>query len=128
MAQRPVLCRSEQLIDGGRGLRFQVRQGQDMWPAFVVRYQGAVHAYLNRCAHKGVELDWEAGEFFDAERRHLICATHGALYEPASGLCVQGPCRGAALRRLPVREADGVVTLDEEAELHLVHSGSTDVP
>ena len=72
---------------------------------------GRVYAYLNRCAHKLVELDWQEGEFFDAEYRYLVCATHGALYDPASGVCVSGPCRGAALAAVPVRETDGAVWL-----------------
>jgi nitrite reductase/ring-hydroxylating ferredoxin subunit len=68
-------------------------------------------AYLNRCAHKLVELDWQEGEFFDAEHRYLVCATHGAMYDPASGVCVDGPCRGAVLTAVPVRVADGAVWL-----------------
>jgi nitrite reductase/ring-hydroxylating ferredoxin subunit len=80
-------------------------------PAFAIRCGREVHAYLNRCAHRLVELDWEPGQFFDAERRYLVCATHGALYEPASGTCVAGPCRGAALVAVPVRERDGAVWL-----------------
>jgi nitrite reductase/ring-hydroxylating ferredoxin subunit len=34
--------------------------------------------------------------------RYLMCYTHGALYEFGTGLCVEGPCKGEALYRLPV--------------------------
>lgn len=105
------ICVSNQLQEGGCGVRFLVEHNGHFGPAFVVRHTGRVFAYLNRCAHKLVELDWQEGEFFDAEHRYLVCATHGALYDPASGVCVGGPCRGAALAAVPVREADGAVWL-----------------
>jgi len=105
------LCESETLVDSGPGLRFTALYQGRIEPAFAIRYARNVYAYLNRCAHKLVELDWEPGQFFGAERRYLVCATHGALYEPASGACVAGPCRGAALVPLPVEERDGAVWL-----------------
>ena len=56
------------------------------------------------------ELDWQPGEFFELSGTYLVCATHGALFDPASGLCVAGPCRGASLARVAVGEGpDGVV-------------------
>jgi len=103
------VCACAQLPEGGCGVRFLVEHNGHIIPAFAVRHCGRVFAYLNRCAHKLVELDWQKGEFFDAERRYLVCATHGALYDPASGNCVGGPCRGAMLTAVPVREAEGVV-------------------
>jgi len=105
------VCISNRLQEGGCGVRFLVEHNGYLGPAFAVRHAGRVFAYLNRCAHKLVELDWQEGEFFDAEQRYLVCATHGALYDPASGVCVDGPCRGAALTAVPVREADGAVWL-----------------
>ena len=82
--------------------------------AFVIRYRGRVHAYLNECRHQCTELDWNPGEFFDAERLYLVCATHGALYEPDSGLCVDGPCRGARLAGVAVIERNGAIYCSEE--------------
>jgi nitrite reductase/ring-hydroxylating ferredoxin subunit len=82
-------------------------------PAFAIRCDGRVFAYVNACAHQGVELDWEEGAFFDDDGRHLVCATHGALYEPADGRCVGGPCKGRSLTALTVVERDGDVLLVE---------------
>ncbi len=70
--------------------------------AFLINYQGTFHAYANRCRHMTTPLDFVRYQFFTEDGRHLICLTHGALYEPASGLCVEGPCRGLSLYRLPV--------------------------
>jgi len=92
-------------------VRFEVVQGGARHPAFAIRFDGRVHAYRNRCAHVAVELDWQPGRFFDADGIVLICSTHGALYDPATGACRGGPCRGAGLEPVPVEEIDGLVVL-----------------
>jgi nitrite reductase/ring-hydroxylating ferredoxin subunit len=106
-----VVCRSEALVDGGDGVRFEMGGDSTSHPAFAIRFAGRVHAYRNRCAHVGVELDWQPGRFFDADGIVLICSTHGALYDPATGDCRGGPCRGAGLEPVPVEEIDGLVVL-----------------
>ena len=104
------LCPSAQLADGGAGLRFDVLVGGEVLGAFAVRHQGQVVAYLNRCAHVAMELDWTAGRFFDGDGQVLLCASHGAAYDPSDGRCVGGPCAGrGGLRRLQVVEEGGVV-------------------
>lgn len=108
-----VICTSADLLDGGSGVRFEVERGGTMRAAFVVRHGGQVHAWLNCCAHVGVELDWEPGRFFDAEAEMLVCATHGALYDPATGLCHAGPCRGGHLSPVAVIERNGQVLLQQ---------------
>jgi nitrite reductase/ring-hydroxylating ferredoxin subunit len=108
------ICAGEELVEGGPGVRFTVeRHGVDE-PAFVVRFRRQVHAYLNRCGHISVELDWQHGEFFDHSGLYLICATHGALYAPESGRCQGGRCNGKGLEPVNVVEDDGQVFLIEE--------------
>lgn len=113
------ICSAIDIAEAGKGFRFQVVVRGDVRPAFVVRYGGQVNAYLNACAHRAVELDWVAGEFFDAERRYLICATHGARYEPATGRCVAGPCGDASLTPLSVHEDRGTVYLVTNNDIDL---------
>ncbi len=108
-AAERLICASDALIDGGEGVRFEVSTAAGPAPAFVVRYAGKVRAYLNRCAHVPVELDWLPGKFFDLTGHYLICSVHGAHYLPESGRCAMGPCKGAALRPVTVVERDGVV-------------------
>jgi len=108
-----LICAAQDLVDGGAGVRFEVRLYGRSEPAFAVRFAGQVRAYLNRCAHVPTELDWVEGQFFDGDRRWLICATHGALYDPLDGHCIGGPCRGSGLRPLSVSERDGMVYLQE---------------
>jgi len=111
-AQR-LICASTALTDGGRGVRFVLERHGVTAAAFVVRYAGSVHAHLNRCAHIPVELDWLEGEFFDKSGLYLICSTHGATYEPATGYCIMGPCKGLHLTALKVAEQGGNVYLME---------------
>ena len=120
--KRPVICRSLELIERGRGVRFVVRRRGEVTPAFAVRFHGIAHAYLNRCAHRSLELDWVSGEFFNAFGEHLLCATHGARYIPASGACVGGPCHGAGLVKLPLVEKNGQILLESGNDIHLVDS------
>jgi nitrite reductase/ring-hydroxylating ferredoxin subunit len=108
-----VICASADLVDSGDGVRFEVRLGADPEPAFAVRYEGRVHAYLNRCAHMPMELDWKPGKFFDSEGLLLICSTHGAIYAPETGRCLGGPCEGR-LVPVPVEERDGKIIVKEK--------------
>jgi nitrite reductase/ring-hydroxylating ferredoxin subunit len=104
------ICESTLLDEGGLGVRFEVTTDRFQGAGFVVRHQGRVRGYLNRCAHVGLELDWNLGHFLDDERRWLICAVHGAQYDPASGACVGGPCAGhGGLTAVTVLEIEGVV-------------------
>ena len=106
-----VICQSVDLEDGGKGVRFSVERHGQPSPAFAVRYDGVVRAFLNRCGHVPVELDWVEGEFFDLSGLYLVCATHGATYLPESGCCIRGPCAGRALTPLRIAEVDGKVLL-----------------
>lgn len=120
--KRSVICRSRELIERGRGVRFAVRRHGEMAPAFAIRFDGIAHAYLNRCAHRSLGLDWVEGDFFDAFGAHLLCATHGARYAPASGACVRGPCGGAGLVKLCRIEENGEILLELGNDIHLVNS------
>jgi nitrite reductase/ring-hydroxylating ferredoxin subunit len=123
MASRErLICPSEALADAGTGARFELTPSAATPAArrpafdptgFAIRFRGTVHGYVNRCPHQGTELDWQPGEFFEEARIYLVCSTHGALFEPSTGYCVAGPCRGASLERLRMREQDGQVFLDE---------------
>lgn len=106
-----LICAAADLQERGRGIRFTVERNGEQQPAFAVRYRGVVRAFLNRCAHVPVELDWMEGEFFDLSGLYLVCSTHGAAYRPESGRCVNGPCSGRGLTALAVEELDGKVYL-----------------
>lgn len=103
-----ALCDSHDLQDGGRAVGFDVIFGGQTCTAFAVRYRGKPVAYLNRCAHVAVELDIEPGRVFDDSGHWLLCQFHGAAYDPGSGRCEHGPCRGG-LVKIQLSESGGVV-------------------
>jgi len=103
-----ALCNSADLAERGLAVPFDVNYGGQTCRAFAVRFNGEVHAYLNRCTHVAMELDYRPNHFFDTTGQWLICATHGALYAPQTGACRGGPCRGG-LHKIGVSERDGVV-------------------
>ena len=109
MTEELLVCSSDQVVEGGKGYRFPVTAGEQDTTGFVVRYGGVVYGYLNRCAHVPIELDWSPGEFFEGSGLYLMCSTHGAIYEPDTGHCSGGPCKGGRLRVIPVTEHDGAV-------------------
>jgi nitrite reductase/ring-hydroxylating ferredoxin subunit len=77
-----------------------------------------VKAFLNICPHAGRRLDWAPGQFL-IDRGLLVCAVHGASFDPLSGECVAGPCRGASLRAVPteIRDAQVRLAVDQNSRL-----------
>jgi nitrite reductase/ring-hydroxylating ferredoxin subunit len=102
------LCASTALQDSGLAVPFDVVYAGQTCRAFAVRFEGQVQAYLNRCTHVAMEMDYQPDRFFDSEGRWLLCATHGATYAPDTGECVGGPCRGG-LVKITLTEKQGVV-------------------
>ena len=101
-------------LDERQSLRFELEvKGGHILPCFMVRKDGVVHGFVNRCMHWPVSLDTETGDFWDYDEQYLQCKVHGALYE-LSGLCIAGPCTGDRLVKLPVFEDGGKIFLDPE--------------
>ena len=103
------LCAADQLAERGTAFVFDVLHYRQPARAFVLRFDGQVVAYLNRCLHVPTEMDWQHGEFLDGDREFIICSIHGATYEPREGRCVGGPCGRGKLTALQVVERDGQV-------------------
>jgi nitrite reductase/ring-hydroxylating ferredoxin subunit len=120
-----AICSSDAVEDQGDGFRFMIRTSDiaskvggidhrvdETLPAFVIRHDGVAHAYLNRCAHVAMELDWQPGQFFTQDKSAIICASHDAQYLPDTGECISGPCpRGASLIKLDIEEKNGQIYL-----------------
>ena len=102
------LCNSRELLDSGLAVPFDVVYAGQTCRAFAVRFKGQPHAYLNRCTHVAMELDWQPNRVFDDSGQWLLCASHGAAYQPATGQCAGGPCSGG-LVKITLSEKDGVV-------------------
>jgi nitrite reductase/ring-hydroxylating ferredoxin subunit len=85
--------------------KFIITPGGHEVEAFLVNFDGAFYAYVNRCRHIALTLDWVDNRFFTEDGRHIICANHGATYEPKTGECIWGPCLGASLQRVALEIA-----------------------
>lgn len=77
--------------------KFRLNRDGGIVEGFVVRLRDQYFAYVNQCRHAGTPLDWTPNEFFDETGDRLLCRTHGALYDPATGHCLGGPCTGQFL-------------------------------
>lgn len=78
---------------------------------FAVRRGEKIYAYLNRCPHTGITLDWMPGEFLDITGTLIQCATHGALFRIEDGLCIRGPCVNQSLQMIPVQLNHGSIVV-----------------
>lgn len=102
LAPGKVIGRTGELSHG-MTKKFRLRcQGRTI-EGFLVSYKGNLFAYVNRCRHLSLSLDWVDNHFFTEDNRYIICANHGATYEPTTGACIWGPCYGAFLQGVPIR-------------------------
>jgi nitrite reductase/ring-hydroxylating ferredoxin subunit len=110
-----VVCRLSELESGARA--FTIGHGD--WPlrGFVVRVGDAVLGYVNRCPHAGHPLDLRPQHFLTADGALILCSSHGALFEKASGYCVAGPCAGRSLTPVPLQVQWGLVLLAEGVDV-----------
>ncbi len=102
------LCNSTDLLDSGEAVPFDVVYCGRTSRGFAIRFEGQAYAYLNQCSHVPMEMDYQPNRFFDSSGSWLMCATHGAMYSPQTGLCIGGPCRGGLIK-IALTERDGVV-------------------
>ncbi|HSW24584.1 MAG TPA: Rieske 2Fe-2S domain-containing protein [Burkholderiaceae bacterium] len=104
------LCALADLPDGGARGFDPLGRGRDT--VFAVRHGSAVRVWADRCPHHGTPLPWRKDAYLNAAGDRIVCGAHGALFEPDTGLCVQGPCLGESLRALPcVLTDDGELLL-----------------
>lgn len=101
------LCALEDIREpGSRGFELDCN-GKEAVRLFVVRKDGLLAAYRNRCPHTGAPLEWLPDQFLDMDDSFIQCAIHGALFRPEDGYCLRGPCVGASLESLELEVLDG---------------------
>lgn len=109
-----VVIPKKQIAEGAaRG--FQTKINGKTFYGLVVRKGGNYYAYRNQCRHLAITLDLNDEQFFNSEGTHLQCQMHGATYEIETGMCIAGPCVGAALASLEMEiEEETLVIQCEE--------------
>ncbi|MCE4556591.1 Rieske 2Fe-2S domain-containing protein [Pelomonas sp. P8] len=86
-----------------RGSRGFDPLGRGADTVFVVRQGEMLRAYLDRCPHYGdTSLPWRKDRYLDAAGEAIVCAAHGARFDPATGACLLGPCLGQSLTAVPL--------------------------
>jgi nitrite reductase/ring-hydroxylating ferredoxin subunit len=93
-------------------LRRDVDGAEKPWHILIVRWDRKLYGYVNWCPHQGVNLDWERDQFLDPNGTRLICGKHGALFDVATGECVEGPCLNARLEKVRLSVLDGDVCVN----------------
>ncbi|MDT7834550.1 Rieske (2Fe-2S) protein [Aquabacterium sp. OR-4] len=111
------LCPSSALAERGRAFVWDVLLWGQPARAFALRIDGRVVAYINRCVHVPTEMDWQPGEFLDADKRFILCSIHGAAYAPEDGRCVGGPCGRGRLKPVTVAEQGGMACWYPSADI-----------
>ena len=110
-----ALCRLDDIADGG-AKGFPPAPG-GFTGLMAIRQGDAVFVYVNACPHIGTPLDWTPDRFLSADGKRIICATHGAEFQIADGLCVRGPCHGDRLEPVMIQIKDGTIYVPKNAGL-----------
>ncbi|NLQ18279.1 Rieske 2Fe-2S domain-containing protein [Marinomonas sp. M1K-6] len=106
-----ALCHIDDIDEGATKGFLENAAGHDLF--FVVKKDGQLFAWRNACPHvNGAPMAWRKDAYMDAKKQHVACHAHGALFEPTTGLCIQGPCLGKALEKIPIHISQaGVVSI-----------------
>jgi nitrite reductase/ring-hydroxylating ferredoxin subunit len=72
---------------------------------------GTIRAWVNLCPHRAQALDLGDRRLFNS-LGEIECHAHGARFEPTTGRCTAGPCPGASLQPVAIREQDDAVWLE----------------
>ena len=100
-----IVLQRDDIADGGvLGFKFEASG----WPTggFVYRAGDRFHAWVNRCKHLPLTLDLGTGDFLTPDASELLCSNHGARFDPTTGLCTWGPCKGLSLEPIPLDDSD----------------------
>jgi len=113
---KSVIISKDQFKQSADTVTFNILLVGEKKQGFLVWFEGKFKAYVNECRHMEVCLDWQPNDFFDEDKKFIICSTHGALYSPKSGICVAGPCKGQNLIKLNLleRKEEIIIFTDKE--------------
>lgn len=104
------LCRLDELKPGGsRGFDAE-NTGVDT--VFAVRRGDEVRVYRNLCPHAGARLEYRKDRFLSPDGKHIVCYAHGAVFDPDTGVCTDGPCLGQSLEAVPCLIESGWIWIE----------------
>ncbi len=107
-------------IKPDRSKSYSFGKGAERCEIFLTHKDGALYAYINDCPHIHSPLDWQPDRFLNRENTHIICGTHGALFELSDGRCIEGPCIGRKLTPIPLQMGDDGVEIGAKTGDHRI--------
>ncbi len=108
-ASGTYLCSLDEL-NTGEFLEFSFGDNpKTVFRMFLHNDNGAIRAFMNMCPHFDVPLNNQPGEFFTSDGSKFMCMFHYAKFEFSDGECVEGPCEGLSLERIPLNFTSGKV-------------------
>lgn len=97
---------------GSKG--FEIGSGRKAQNIFIIKKDGEVYGYKNKCPHAGINLEWQPDDFLDNEKALIQCSVHGALFHIDTGDCAGGPCNGQGLEKIDLAvNDDGSILLQK---------------
>lgn len=101
---------TEVQASGCKNIIFQ--DGDSQLQVLLYASETEIFGYINSCPHARVPLNLFGDKFMDFSGEFLMCATHGARFEPDTGYCVAGPCKGDYLRPVLIKQSgDHIIAL-----------------
>jgi nitrite reductase/ring-hydroxylating ferredoxin subunit len=84
------------------GIVIDLREGDALFSMLVVQTQSGPRAYLNRCPHARWPLETASGDIVLSPGGDIVCAAHGAMFNPETGAFAGGPGRGDGLTPIEI--------------------------
>ena len=110
-----VICRTIEIDDRDVKGFVLMREGENgepkPWPIMITRKCNQFYGYENVCPHQGLRLDTTPGQFLDEDENFITCGNHRAQFDPDTGECFIGPCKGQNLTPITLVIDDGDVCL-----------------
>ena len=94
------LCKIEDLQEK----KALVIRGENKYlPGIIVyKVKASIHVWGNDCPHANLSLDLIEGKV-QSKNNDLLCANHGAKFNPETGECFKGPCKNSFLKAFPFK-------------------------
>ena len=93
-----LICSIDDLIDNKAIVRTEKNK---YLPGLIIfKNKDIIKIWINDCPHANLSLDLIKGKVQSSDGK-LLCANHGAKFDPETGICIKGPCKKKHLTNFP---------------------------
>ena len=104
---------SANLIKNKSVVLVKIPDNPDNLSVIVYRRENQIYAWLNLCPHEGRKLNNDPDYLLNKKNNLLECMHHQALFDPITGGCEMGPCKGEKLLKYEVEELNKKIAILE---------------